>query len=961
MNSDARNLYRLILTLPALLLFGCSTAETRRVKVVRMQTEYLSQPLAVEAANPRLFWQLQPLSPDARNLSQSAYQILVASAPEALSRDEGDLWDSGKVESSHSVQVKYEGTPLASRRQAFWKVRVWDQDGEVSAWSEVASWRTGLLNESDWKARWISYQDDDSMTASQQNVVLQPARYYRTAFKAPAAIRRATLYATALGIYDLTLNGRKVSDQLFTPGWSDYKKRVYYNAFDATDLVRRGDNAIGAVVADGWYSGYVGYGLLVGYGPNKCGRYFYGKTPALLVQLEIEYADGTTAVVTTDSNWKVNTGPLLEADMLMGETYDARLEMPGWDTAGFDDSGWRSAVPAEQNPSIKAVHHDKAGQREVNLSFEPPAVMQAYPSVPIRPTQTLTPVAITEPTPGVYIYDLGRNFSGVVRLRTHGAEGTRVRLRFGEMLHQNGTLMTENLRKARATNYYILKGDPQGEVYQPLFTYHGFQYVEVTGVTHKPELETITGIVIHSDTPLTSAFACSDPMVNQLFTNVVWTQRANFFEVPTDCPQRDERLGWTGDAQVYAETAAYNADVAAFFTKWFDDLEEAQLPGGAFPDYAPYPMFHGKTAHGYATAWTDAGIICPYAIYKMYGDTQVIERHYEAMRRFMAFRRQRSPDFLGVNICNAWGDWLSLGSNTPIEFIDTVYYAISAQLMSEMAAAIGREQDAAEYGTTYQNIRRAFAGHYLKADGMLTVDNQTACVLSLAAGLIPDEHQPAVQRRLKQLLEENAFRMTTGFLGTKDILRVLSEAGYSDTAARLLQSRNFPSWGYSVVNGATSIWERWNSYTIEEGFGNASMNSFSHYAFGAVCQWMFQELAGINAARPGFKEIRIRPRIPAPGSNPEQEPIHWVSAAYDSIHGGIGVSWKRAERGVEMAVTIPVNTTAQIYVPAQAASQVTESGTPVTEHRDLAVLGQEGAFVKIRAGSGTYRFSVRSE
>ncbi|NLX14753.1 MAG: family 78 glycoside hydrolase catalytic domain [Phycisphaerales bacterium] len=958
---------RVCLLLPSvLLLAGCtnprleissSTNKAAGLKPSALRCEYLVNPLGIDNPSPRLSWLVNSSQ---RGQFQSAYQILVATSLEKLEQDVGDLWNTDKVPGDRTTQIEYQGLPLTSRTECYWKVRVWDRQDTPSRWSDASRWTMGLLKEEDWNARWVSYQDDDSMDATQHNMVLQPARYYRRTFETSNKIRRATVYATSLGNYELNLNGRKVSDWLFTPGWSDYKERVYYNTFDVTDQVRQGSNTLGAIVADGWYSGYVGYGKLVGYGPDKCGRYFYGKTPALLVQLEIEYQDGSTETVATGCDWKVSTGPLLEADILMGETYDARLEMADWDMPGFDDSTWANAVPAETNPEIHATFYDRAGQREINLSFERPARMQAYSAVPVRKTQTLKPISITEPTPGTYIFNLGQNTSGVVRLQTKGPAGTSVKMRFGEMLHPDGRLMTENLREARATNTYILKGDPRGEIYQPKFTYHGFQYVELTGLAQTPDLDTVTGIVIHSDTPLTSSFSCSDPIINQLFSNIVWTQRANFFEVPTDCPQRDERLGWTGDAQIYIKTASYNADVAAFFTKWFDDLEEAQLPSGAFPDYAPYPMAHGKTEHGYATAWTDAGIICPHAIYQMYDDTRVINRHYEAMRRFMKFRQERSPDFRGINVCNAWGDWLSLGSQTPIEFIDMVYFAISTRKMSKMAQAVGRDQDAAEYERVYNNIQKAFAEQYLTEEGTLLVDNQTGCVLALSAGLVPEELIPAIQQRLVTLLEDNQYRMTTGFLGTKELLFVLSDAGHNDIAARLLQSRQFPSWGYSVANGATSIWERWNSYTIENGFGDAGMNSFSHYAFGAVGQWMFEKLAGIDMLSPGFKTIRIKPHIPSPDGNPDQEPIRWVNARYDSIHGPIAVSWERQKNGLDLTAIIPTNTNAVIYIPAQSVEQVSESGIPIDKHPDLVLDGFEESFVRIKAASGKYKFSVRA-
>lgn len=917
-----RTFFAIVMCLAA----GCLSGEknkplnlTAALKPDRLRCEYRNNPQGIDAPAPRLGW---IVASGENGQKQTAYRVLVATSAVLLDAREGDCWDTGKVLSDQTCQIAYGGKPLQSGRRYYWKVQVWDRDGKPSSWSRTAHWDMGLLDKSDWRAQWISFKDTADFSATQKKMELPPARFYRKPFKVAGPVRRATVYASALGIYDFRVNGRCATDALFTPGWSDYKKRAYYNTFDITNLLQDGDNAMGAIVADGWYSGYLGYGLLVGYGPAKSGRAIYGKTPALLAQVVIEYQNGQSETIVTDPSWTVSTGPFLEADMLMGERYDARLAMPGWDRAGFDDARWQRAVLAKDNPPCRATFHDKGGQRPVDLHFTEPPVLQAYSTEPIRCTQTLKPVAMTEPSPGVYIFNMGQNFSGVVRLSVKGKAGTEIKLRYGEMLHPDGRLMTENLRKARATDHYILSGRPEGETYQPTFTYHGFQYVEVTGLPAKPTLDTITGVVIHSDTPLTSSFECSDPTVNQLFSNVVWTQRANFFEVPTDCPQRDERFGWTGDAQIYCRTATYNADVAAFFTKWLDDLDESQLPNGAFPDYAPYPMMHGKPRRGFATAWTDAGIICPYTIYRVYGDTRVIKRHYPAMKRFMEFRRKRSPDYLGVNTGNGWGDWLSLGSKTPIEYIDTVYFAYSAGLMAEMAKAIGKDADAADYKALKAAVTKAFQAKYVKPDGTLAVDNQTAYVLALSVGLMPDKLKSKAQARLVALIQQNKNAMTTGFLGTKPLLPVLTRAGLNDLAVALFQSRQFPSWCYEVINGATSIWERWNSYTKDKGFGNAAMNSFSHYAFGAVCQWMFQDLAGIDTREPGFQTLVIRPRPPSPAQLAKPSPlsggqpvIHWVKATYDSIRGPVKVAWRQTPVKFSLDVTIPANTRAAVHLP----------------------------------------------
>ncbi len=917
----------------------------------RLRCEYLAEPLGMDEQEPRLSW---IVTSDQRGQKQTAYQIRVASSLELLEKGDCDLWDTAKVSSDETLNIVYKGKALSSGQQCFWQVRVWDKDQQPSEWSPPAHWSMGLLESKDWQADWISFKDDSPLTATREKVVLPPARYYRKQFDAAKQVSRATAYATALGIYELNLNGHPVTDSMFTPGWSDYRKRVYYNTFDVTALLQDGQNALGVTVADGWYSGYLGFGLLVGYGPNKCGRYFYGKTPALRVQLEIEYADGSTETIVSDRTWKTAEGPIREADMLMGEVYDARLELPGWDRPGFDDTQWDSSILARENGSLTAQYHDKAGDKEVELGFIEPEIVQAYPSVPVRPIETIRPIEITEPESGVYIFNMGQNFSGVVELKVRGESGQRIQIRHGEMLHQDGRLMTENLRKARATDVYILKGGSEPEVWRPRFTFHGFQFVELTGLTEKPTLDTVTGIVIHSDTPLTSSFECSDSMVNQLFSNIVWTQRSNFLEIPTDCPQRDERLGWTGDAQIYVRAATYNADVTAFFTKWEQDLVESQRDNGAYPAYAPFPMTHGSRGSAYGTAWMDAGIICPYTIYKAYGDTRIIENNYDSMTKFMDFRRSISPNFQGVLAGNDWGDWLSL-SKTPIEYIDSVYFAYSSDLMAEMAEAIGRDKDAAKYRDWGNKIRAFFDKNYVNEDGSLSINTQTAYAIAIFMEMLPPEKRILAGEHLAELIEKDGNVMSTGFIGTRPLLPALTSVGHHDLAVRLLQNRQYPSWGFEVVNGATTIWERWNSYTKKDGFV-AGMNSFSHYSFGAVCEWMFQSLAGIDTEGPGYKNIVIRPGPPKRRSNPDNKPIQWVNAEYDSIRGKIVSSWRKTWNRFEHKVTIPPNTTAVLYLPL---GKVKESGRKLDDVEGIRVLGQENGRIQLMITSGTYNFTVK--
>ncbi len=934
--------------------------------VTHLRCEYLENPLGIEATQPRLSWAIES---NRRGERQTAYQVLVASTEELLKQDRGDLWDSGQAEFAQSTQVEYRGKPQNSGAAAFWKVRVWVASGDQaggpmenpSAWSQSAKWTMGLLKADDWKAQWISFRDTTALPDKPGELILPPARYYRKEFSAKKSITRATLFSSALGLCEMHLNGAKIGDALFEPGWSDYLKRAYYRTYDVTPWVKQGSNALGAIVTDGWYAGYVGYALMCGYGPNHLGRYLYGKSPALLAQLQLEYADGSKEIIGTDPSWQVSgDGPIREADIIMGESYDANLYDPGWCKSGDSiASKWTNAIPAADNGSLKSVFADPGHSHPVELGFQRPAQMQAYPAPPVRVTQELKAKSISEPSKGVYIVDLGQNFAGTIRLKVRGSVGSSIQIRYGEMLHKDGRLMTENLRRARATDFYTLYGDADGETWSPSFTYHGFQFVELTGLQGKPDLDTVTGLVIHSDMPLVGEFSCSDPVMTRFAQNAKWTQRANFLEVPTDCPQRDERLGWMGDAQVYVRTASYFADIAAFYTKWLDDLEEAQRPEGPYADYSPYPMAHGNSTFG--TAWTDAGIICPWTIWQVYGDKRVISRHWSSMKRFMAWRLQADPKLQGVRLGNEWGDWLNVNETTPIDFIDLCYHALDAKMMAEMAEAIAAGDDAAKYRKLFTDAAASFQKHYLKPDGGLAVDTQTAYVLALWVGLLPESLSTKAAGLLADKIRKNDTRMATGFLGTKPLLGVLTKYGQHDLAVKLFLSRRFPSWGYEVVNGATSVWERWDSYTTEFGFNgaggnqNAGMNSFSHYSFGAVMEWAFRDLAGIDTRTAGFGNLIIRPGLPS-ASSLEAAPLSWVKASYNHPNGLIVSNWKYEGTKLTMDITIPANTTATVYVPAKDAAGVTESGKPATLAEGVKFLRMDASTAVFSVGSGSYQF-----
>jgi alpha-L-rhamnosidase len=737
----------------------------------------------------------------------------------------------------------------------------------------------------------------------------------RKDFALDGEVSQARVYATALGAYELEINGSRVSEDRFAPGWTDYDKHVQYQTYDVTDLLQEGDNAIGAALSTGWYAGTIAI-----YGPE-----LYGEQPALLTQLEVRYADGRTERITSDGSWTSAVGPIRTSDMQHGETHDARAEMPGWSAPGFDAEGWQPVV----------------GKDGVTAEL----VAQADP--PVRATHELAAQEITEPEPGTYIVDLGQNMVGTARLKVRGAQaGQQVTLRFGEVLNPDGTLYTENLRSAKATDHYIARGETE-EVWEPRFTFHGFRYVEVTGYPGDslPQ-DAITGVVLTSDTPQTGTFETSDPMLNQLQSNIEWSQRGNFLSVPTDCPQRDERMGWTGDINVFAPTAAFNADVSRFLgSKWMRDVRDAQRADGAVPDVVPFVPIVGAGNAG----WGDAVITVPHTLWRTYGDTRVIEQNYEAMAAWLDYLTANSSGYLRPDA--GYGDWLNLDDETPRDLVGTAYFAHVANLMAQMAEAVGKPDDAARYRTLFDNIRAAFQDAYLTApDGTLPGDTQAGYVLALAFDLVPDEDRAALAEHLVRNVAERDWHLSTGFLGTPELLRVLADTGHLDVAYRLLTQRSYPSWGYEVEQGATTMWERWDSIRPDGSFQDPSMNSFNHYAYGAVGNWMYRTIAGINddPAQPGYRHTQIKPQ---PGGG-----LTSAKATFESMYGTIVSSWRQAGPQLMLDVTIPVNTTATVWVPAADRESVRElGGTGGVEFQRM----QDG-FAVFEVGSGRYRFSARS-
>ncbi|WP_406104649.1 family 78 glycoside hydrolase catalytic domain [Micromonospora globbae] len=737
----------------------------------------------------------------------------------------------------------------------------------------------------------------------------------RRGFRVDGEVARARIYATALGVYELSLNGQRVGDHELAPGWTDYDKRVQYQTYDVTRQLRQGENALGALVGDGWYSGTIA----------SFGTDHYGNRPHLSAQLVVDYADGRTETVRTDGSWRATPGPFLQSDLIHGETYDARKLPAGWDRPGFDDSGWSAATVDDTGATDRLV---------------------AQVDPPVRVVQELPARTLTQPTPGTWIFDLGQNMVGKVRLKLSGPAGTTVRIRHAEVLNPDGTAYTANLRSARATDHYTLRGGGE-EVYEPTFTFHGFRYVELTNLPGTPDLSTVTGLVMHTDGDLTSEFETSDPMVTKLHSNITWGQRGNFLSIPTDTPARDERLGWTGDINVFAETATFNMESLTFLTKWLQDLRDAQSANGAYPDVAP----RACCGDG-ATGWADAGITVPWTLWQRYGDTRVIEEHYESMTRYASWLQTTSSGNRRTN-AGPYLDWLNLDDPTPAGVIATAYYAYTMRLLGEMAAAIGRDADAARYAALSRDVAQAFVEAYVSADGTVQGDSQTGYVLAIGMGLLPEPLRAKAADRLVDNVRRHDWHLSTGFLGTPDLLPALSDTGHLDVAYRLLLNDTYPSWGYEIARGATTIWERWNSIMPDGSFGDVSMNSFNHYAYGAVGDWMYRTVAGIqpDPANPGYAHLTFAPQ---PGGG-----LTSARATYRAAQGDIGSDWSLDDRGdMRLRLRVPANVTATVRVPAPTRHAVTEGGRPAERADGVRFVRMDGGVAVYEIGSGTYSFAV---
>ncbi len=904
----------LLLSLNILTGFVCSSDVYAEVplKSVNLKVEYQTNPVGIDILTPRLSWEIVS---DTRNTRQTAYEIQTAASEKDLNNEMNLIWQK-KVDFGQSVHIPYEGPALESRQRVYWRIRVWDNHGRVSGWSAPAFWEMGLLKTEDWKARWIEADIAENPKIS------EPAPYFRHEFELDKPIQSARLYITSHGLNEAFLNGTVVGDRVFTPGWTSYNKRLQYDVYDVTKLLEEGDNAIGITLGDGWYRGFLAW---------RNNRNVYGDKLAALAQLEVTHEDGSRSRIITDDTWKAtNNGPIRMSDIYMGESYDARKEMPGWTMVGFNDDNWKKVI-ARNHPKEHLV---------------------ACYGPPVKRIEELQPVRIIPQENNTHIIDMGQNLVGRVRLTVDVPSGTTIQLRHAEVLDKNGNFYTENLRAAKQLLTYTARGDGM-EVYEPHFTFQGFRFVEVSGLPYAPTPETVTGIVIHSDMTPVGTFTCSDSLINQLQHNIQWGLKGNFLDVPTDCPQRDERLGWTGDAQVFAPTACFNMDAATFYTKWLKDLALDQTEEGKITDVVP-DVLNGGGAH---TGWADAGVVIPWVVYLNYGDKRILEDQYPSMRKWIAYMKSRSGEgFLWLNDWH-YGDWLSyddshpayMGAYTETDLLASAYFAWSSTLLGKIARILGKEEDAREYADLAANIKSAFQKEFLTPNGRLVSHTQTAYTLALAFDLLPESIRPKSAEYLNSNV--NRFKhITTGFLGTPLISQILTTHGYPETAYMLLNRKEYPSWLYPVTMGATTIWERWDGIKPDSTFQDKGMNSFNHYAYGAIGKWLYSTVAGIDIDEgdPGYKSILFKP-LPGGGLTHARAEIH-------TMYGPASSSWKWEEGLMNYTVVIPPNTSGNVHLPVLNVEDVQMEGQRLDKYEGIERMKNQEGHPVINIGSGRYTF-----
>ncbi|MGC3946299.1 MAG: glycoside hydrolase family 78 protein [Chryseolinea sp.] len=898
-------------TLLLLFIAFCSipAIAQKKLQVADLTIEHKLNPLGIDTRVPRFSWKLVS---SLRGVKQQSYELRVGEDPTAMAKGERIIWQSNLVNSDQSLLVPYNGPATESRKRYYWQVKVIDNKGNSSGWSAAQYWEMGLLSTDDWDAKWIHVNIPGDSAG-------QPAPMLRRSFELGKAIKQARLYITSHGIYEAYINGSRVGDQYLAPGWTTYGKRLQYQVYDVSSMLKKGGNATGVVLGDGWYRGWLAW---------ENNKNIYGKTLGLLYQLEIEYTDGSKEVVHSDDQWKNATGPYTRNGIYYGEAYDARLERKGWSEAGFSEEGWSAVKVGDESKD--------------NL-------IAAY-GPPVKKHETFKVKQIIHNKKGETIVDFGQNLVGWIRLTVNGKAGDKITIHHAEVLDKDGNFYIDNLRAAKQEIVYTLKGGGQ-EVYEPGLSFFGFRYVRVTGFPGELKPENLEAITLYSDMAPAGTFTSSNALLNQLQHNIQWGQKGNFVDVPTDCPQRDERLGWTGDAQAFCRTATYNMNVMSFFNKWLQDLSAEQDEDGRVPFVIPNVLGKGAAA---STGWADAATIIPWNLYRAYGDQRILEQQYESMKKWVGYMDKSSMQGLW-NTGFHFGDWLfyrpfddndGRAAVTDKYLIAQCFWAHSTQLMINAATVLSKKDDVAMYTEMLKKIKDAFMREYMTPNGRLVAGTQTAYVLALNFDMLPENLRSQAADRLARNVKDYGNHLTTGFLGTPYLCHVLTRFGHTDTAYDLLLQETYPSWLYPVKMGATTIWERWDGMKPDSTFQTPGMNSFNHYAYGAIGDWMYRTVAGLQEIQPGYKELSIAPK---PGAK-----LTKAAAEYITPYGKSKSSWEIADGKMRMEVIVPANTTATLVLPSASGKKIMEKGIDISKVNAIGIEGSQGNDVVLKVGSGTY-------
>ena len=878
-----------------------------QVKVTSLLTENKFNPIGIDIAIPRFSWAIESAK---RNTSQTAYEIKITEGKKLV-------WSSEKVSSSQSVMIDYAGLKLSSNTKYIWQVRVWDNQGAASQWSSSNSFQTALFSVSDWKAKWIVPGFGEASN--------RPSPIFRKQFASSKKVVSAIANITAHGMYEAQINGQRVGDAYLTPGWTSYATRLQYQTYDVTNLMKTGLNAIGVSLGSGWYRG------IIGFSNNKD---FYGKDIALLFQLNITYSDGSKEVVISDDSWKANTGSIEYSEIYNGETVDARKEKVGWATTNFNDEAW---LPA------KLASFDK-----VNLI--------ATQNELVKKHEVFKPIKIFTTPKGEKVIDFGQNLVGWVVMKAKGNEGDKITLSHAEVLDKVGNFYTENLRAAKAQNTYVLSGMGV-ETFEPHFTWQGFRYLRIEGYPGEITADNFYAVALYSDMKTTGDFTSSNTLVNQLQHNIQWGQKGNFLDVPTDCPQRDERLGWTGDAQVFSRTATFNMNVHSFFAKWLKDLAADQKEGKV-PFVVPNVI--GADALN-STGWADVATIIPWNLYIAYGDKKILADQYASMKAYVESINKVAKDDLW-NSGFHFGDWLfyrpeddndGKSAVTDKYLIAQCFYAHSTQLIINAATVLNKKEDVALYTAQLIRVKAAFMKEYVSPNGRLISGTQTAYTLALNFDMLPENLRQQAAKRLVDNIESYGNHLTTGFLGTPYLCHVLTRFGYTNVSYKLLLQEQYPSWLYPVKMGATTIWERWDGQKPDSSFQSVGMNSFNHYSYGAIGDWMYRQMVGLDTYEDGvgYKHSKVQPHIGGGFTN--------ATASLETYYGKLSSGWKLQGDEIYFDVTIPANTIASVFIPTKEVAKVSENGQALSSVNGLKIIGQKEDYFETQLGSGEYHFIIK--